>query len=204
MAIISKKNKIYLVVLTVISALIYSSWVYVDFIHAQRTVLEKLRYKSEALAMRERVAGMILTKQKATVAMALSLADDKNLKDDILDANIDKNYYKDLITKYKKNTLYQNIWIQIIDKDLISRYRSWTDIRDDDVTKIRRDVTEVIATKKVTYTIGYGKFDLSIKAIVPILKDGVVIGVLELISHFNSISLQMKKYDIDSVVILNQ
>ncbi len=154
--------------------------------------------------MQKRVAGMILTKQKATVAMALSLADNEHLMQNILERKIDRDYYKDLITKFKENTLYQNIWVQILDKDLTSRYRSWTDIKGDNISKARKDLVEIVRTKKVSYTISSDKFDLSIKAIVPILKDGEVIGILEIISHFNSISKQMKKYDVDSVVVLDK
>ena len=118
--------------------------------------------------MQKRVAGMILTKQKATVAMALSLADNEHLMQNILERKIDRDYYKDLITKFKENTLYQNIWVQILDKDLTSRYRSWTDIKGDNISKARKDLVEIVRTKKVSYTISSDKFDLSIKAIVPI------------------------------------
>ena len=49
-------------------------------------------------------------------------------------------------------------------------------------------MAEVIRTKEVLYTISSGKFALAIKALVPVIENGEVVGVLELISHFNSIA----------------
>ena len=184
--------------------MVYSAWTYIDLVQAKKESLAKLNYEAQALGMQKRVSSLILAKQKATAAMALSLSNDQHLAQNILDNKIDENYYKDLILKFKKNTHYQNIWIQILDKNLISIYRSWTDKSGDNIANLRKDLVEVIKTKKVRYTISSGKFDLSIKAIVPILKDKEIVGIFEIISHFNSISKQMKKFDIDSVVVLDK
>ena len=154
--------------------------------------------------MQKRLSAMILAKQKSTVAMALSLVSDEYLAQNILNDNISKEYYEVLIDSFKENTLYQNIWIQILDKDLNSIYRSWTDKKGDNLSKIRKDLLSVIKNQKTTYAISVGKFDLSIKAIVPIVKDSETVGILEVISHFNSISKQMKELDIDSVVVLDK
>ncbi|MBU1657829.1 sensor domain-containing diguanylate cyclase, partial [bacterium] len=49
-----------------------------------------------------------------------------------------------------------------------------------------------------------GKFDLSIKAIVPIIKNEKFIGIIEVISHFNSISKQLSESNIYSLVLLKK
>jgi len=185
-------------------ALLYSLLSYVDVVENKRNILEQENYKSQAISMQTRVAEMILTKQKSTIAMALSLANNDSLLKDILSADISTQYYKNLIEKFKKNTLYQNIWIHIIDKNLVSMYRSWSDKKGDNIASIRKDLIEVFKTKKVAYTISSGLFSLAIKAIVPILNNGEVVGILEVVSHFNSISKQMKKFDVDSVVVLDK
>ncbi len=154
--------------------------------------------------MNEKVSSMILQKQKSTVAMALSIASDDSLRDDILNAEISRDYYKSLIEKFQKNTLYKNIWIQILDKDLVSLYRSWSDKRGDNLSQIRKDLVRVAHTKEVFYSVSVGKFDLSIKAIVPLFKDSDFVGIIEVISHFNSIAAQLKKSQIDSVVVLKK
>jgi len=177
---------------------------YVDFIKEEKTALQELSYSSQAEDMRKRVEGMILAKQKATVAMALSLVNDSDFTEKIYNNKIPKGYYKDLIDKFQKSTQFKNIWIQVIDKDIVSLYRSWSNKSGDSLKEVRADLVEVMKTKKVTYSISSGKFDLTIKAIVPIIKDNEVKGVLEIVSHFNSISREMKKYDVESVVVLNK
>ena len=154
--------------------------------------------------MQKKLSSMIFSKQKSTVAMALSLSSDKQLAQSILNANVSSDYYVKLIESFKKNTLYQNIWIHLLDKDLNSLHRSWTDKKGDNVSDSRKDLVDVIKSKKTSYNISVDKFDLSIKAIVPILNDGSIVGIIEVVSHFNSISKEMKKIDIDSVVILDK
>lgn len=179
-------------------------WQYVYYVNDKKEERKIVNYQSQALNMRERIEGMILAKQKSTVAMALSLSNDTELLQSIRKDDMPNEYYKDLIENFKKNTLYKNIWIQILDKDLNSHYRSWTDKKGDNLKNVRKDLVEVIKTKKVTYSISSGRFDLTIKAIVPILSDKEVIGILEIISHFNSIAVEMKKFDVDSIVVLNK
>lgn len=170
----------------------------------KRETLKKENYKAQAAGMQKRVATMILAKQKSTVAMALALTNDEDLLNHIYNNKIPKGYYKKLIKNFREKTLYKNIWIQVVDKNVTSLYRSWTEKSGDSLKKVRTDLAEVLKTKKVTYTISSGKFDLTIKALVPILQGDEVKGVVEVISHFNSISKEMKKFDVDSVVLLDK
>ncbi|WP_373035189.1 diguanylate cyclase [Sulfurimonas sp.] len=154
--------------------------------------------------MHEKVAGMILQKQKATVAMALSIANERYLAEDIKNKNIRQDYYKSLIAKYKENTLYKNIWIQIFDENITSLYRSWSPKKGDNLKNIRQDLVNVVINEEVAYSVSVGKFDLSIKAIVPLFIGKEFVGIVEVISHFNSISKELKKSNIDSVVVLKK
>lgn len=184
--------------------LVYASWSYIDFLKSKRDELAISKHKAQALFMREKVSSMILQKQKSTIAMALSIASDKSLKVDILHNKIVPNYYKNLIDKFHTNTLYKNIWIQILDKDLTSMYRSWSDKRGDNLSAIRKDLVAVKENGKVTYSVSVGKFDLSIKAIVPLFNENKFLGIIEIVSHFNSIAKEFEKSDVDSVVVLKK
>ncbi len=154
--------------------------------------------------MKHRVSELILAKQKSTMAMALSIANDKKLASDIIDKNITQNYYDNLIKKYKTHTQYKNVWIHIIDDNLNSLYKNWNGKKSENLSKIRNDLKTVLTTKKIRYSIEVGKYDLGMKAIIPIFNGEKVVGILEMISHFNSISKQMKKFDVDSVVVAKQ
>jgi diguanylate cyclase (GGDEF)-like protein len=195
---------LYLLISAIFLLLLYTSWQYIDFLQSKRDALAASKHRVQALSMHEKVSSMILQKQKATVAMALSIASDRYLAENIKNKTIKEEYYKCLIAKFRENTLYKNIWIQILDKDINSLYRSWSPKRGDNLSKIRQDLVNVVQTKKVAYSVSVGKFDLAIKAIVPLFIDKEFVGIIEVISHFNSISKQLKKSDIDSVVVLKK
>jgi len=199
-----KQYKKYLIGFFVLVVLVYVSFRYIDYIHKQRSEHQNSTYKREVEAMKKRVSSMILTKQKATISIGLSLANDKSLIKHVASGKIPNDYYADVVDKYKRETLYKNIWIQVLDKNLTSIYRSWTSKKNDSMKVIRKDLFTVLKTKKPTYAISSGKYDLSIKAMIPLLKDDAVIGIVEIVSHFNSISKQMKYFNVDSVVLLSK
>jgi len=177
---------------------------YVDFLNSKKNSLTMSKHKMEALRMREQVSSLILLKQKATVAMALSLANDKNLALKVKNKEIEQEYYKQLIQNLTHETLYRNIWIQLFDKDINTLYRSWSHKRGDNLSNIRADLRKVAKDKKIIYSISAAKFNLSLKAIVPLFIKDEFVGIIEVISHFNSISKELKKSDIDSVVVLDK
>jgi len=175
-----------------------------DFLNSKKNSLAISKHKAEVLSMREQVSSLILLKQKATVAMALSLANDKNLALKVKNKEIEQDYYKQLIQNLTHETLYKNIWIQLFDKDVNTLYRSWSQKRGDNLSNIRADLRKVAKDKKIIYSISAAKFNLSLKAIVPLFIKDEFVGIIEVISHFNSISKELKKSDIDSVVVLDK
>ena len=184
--------------------MIYAANQYLNFLNLEKAAIENANYTFQAKEMQRSVSEMIASKQKSTIAMALSLTNDDRLLDDIKNKKISVTYYNDLIETFKRDTDYKNIWVQIIDKDLSSIYRSWSGVSGDSLAKVRNDLRNMAKSKKVVSSISSGKFTLSIKAMVPIWEKDKFVGVLEIISHFNSISKQMKKFDVESVVVLDK
>ncbi len=162
------------------------------------------KHQAEVTLMREQVSSLILLKQKATIAMALSLANDKSLALKVKNRDIEQDYYKQLIQNLTQETLYKNIWIQLFDRDINTLYRSWSQKRGDNLSKIRTDLQETVKNKKVVYSISAAKFNLSLKAIVPLFVKDEFVGIIEVISHFNSITKELQKSNIDSVVVLDK
>ncbi len=154
--------------------------------------------------MREKVQAMIRSKQNATLAIAISLASDQNFAKQIKNQRIDETYYTKLIKSFKDETIYKNIWLQVLNDDLTSIYRSWSDRKGDNLKKVRKDLVDFQKTYKTTYSISVGIHDLTIKAIVPVVYEDETVGILEVISHFNSIAKLLEESDIDSVVILDK
>ena len=175
-----------------------------EFLSYKKDSLTMTKHQAEVTFMREQVSSLILLKQKATIAMALSLANDKSLALKVKNRDIEQDYYKQLIQNLTQETLYKNIWIQLFDRDINTLYRSWSQKKGDNLSSIRTDLQETVKNKKVIYSISAAKFNLSLKAIVPLFVKGEFVGIIEVISHFNSISKELKKSNIDSVVVLDK
>lgn len=199
-----KHKKIYFSLFLVFILLSILSWISIEYLKNQRDELTLLKHLEQVKSMRQELSSMILQKQKATVAIALSMANDKALSKSLLKKKIKDKYYADLVKNLGEYTLYKNIWIQIFDVKAISLYRSWSPIKGDSLLNIRSDIKDVIRTKKISFSISVGKFDLSIKAIVPVFHEEKFVGVVEVVSHFNSISKQHSLYGIDSLVVLKK
>jgi len=199
-----KSYKLYFIVIISISLVLFFSFLYFDFLKGQSDKLKNTNYQLQASLMQEEVSAMILQKQKSTVAIALSIANDEKLAFYLSKEKIPHNYYAKLIKKFTKHTLYKNIWIHILDKNATSLYRSWTTKKGDNLKKIRIDLAKVTTTQIIKSSISVGKYDLSIKAIVPIFHNDKFIGMIEIISHLNSITNQLKAYNINSAVVVKK
>ncbi|MBS4067011.1 MAG: diguanylate cyclase [Sulfurimonas sp. RIFOXYD12_FULL_36_11] len=188
----------------IIVIFIFIGWFYLEFIIKEKNKLRDENYRSEALLMQKKADSLILAKQKSTVAIALSMANDKNLSNDILENNISQHGYEDLISKLNEYTFYKNIWVQIFDKDLNSMYKSWDKTKGENKKEFRGDILKAVLLKKPLFSINSGMHDLSIRAIVPLFREDENIGAIEVISHFNSISKEMQNFGIESVVVLEK
>ena len=200
----TKQKKLYAVILVIFIVLSLFSWTSFEYLKTQRSELTAQKYLEQTKFTKQELSNLIYQKQKSTVAIALTMANNTALSQSVAQKEIADDYYLKLIENYKEHTLYKNIWVQILDKNATSLYRSWSSKKGDNLLNIRDDVREVVESKKVLSSISVGKFDLSIKAIVPIFHDKVFVGIVETISHFNSIANQLSFHDINSVVILKK
>ena len=147
---------------------------------------------------------MIDEKRNATLTIAMALAEDSQIKKALIDddfKNID--LYK-FSLKLRKNSDFKNVWFQIVSKDGVSKYRSWTKKRGDSVVNARIDVSKMIKEPKIMSTISTGKFDMTFKSMVPVFKNERFIGIIETITHFNSIYKNLLKKDIESVFLVDK
>jgi diguanylate cyclase (GGDEF)-like protein len=161
----------------------------------------KSQYALQATSLREKLKNEILKKKESTAYIAISLANNEDLAQRVEDKNFPQNYFNSLIKRLKTNKKYKNVWIQIVNKDGVSLYRSWTKKRYDSLIGFRQDLEKILKTHKLGFWISIGKFDLSFKTIVPVFKNNSFTGIVEVITHFNSISEALLKKGIGSVVI---
>lgn len=149
------------------------------------------------------VATLIDEKKDATLAMAISLA-----SNDIFKVALKKNdsssiSLKNISNDFRDNTVFKNIWLQILDKNGRSFLRSWTDKKGDDLS-FREDVKVILKDKQIRTTLSVGRFSISFKSMVPIVENGELLGVFEIISHFNSIEKKLAQSGYSSLVLVDK
>ena len=181
-----------------------AGWKSIEYVKSSRNKFINENIKSQANSMQVSLANIISLKQHTIMVMALSIINSKELSNFVVNKKVPKNYYDDLIENIKKNKFYKNVWIQVVDDNLNSIYRSWSENKYDNLSNIRKDLVDVAKTKRPIFSLGVGKYDLSIKAIIPIFSEDRFIGILEVISHFNSISKRLSESNSGSVVLLKK
>ena len=155
--------------------------------------------------MRKLFTDEIKRKQDNTLNMAFILSQDQNLINALKTKNKSLLNYDNTLLFLHDNSDYKNLWLQIVDKDGRSFYRSWRKITGDDLSNVRTDLDELIKNPKPTTNISSGLFDLTLKAINPIYDlNGEFLGFLEFVSKFNSISKNLKFKNIEPIFILSR
>ncbi|WP_415895489.1 EAL domain-containing protein [Neptuniibacter sp. PT34_22] len=160
-----------------------------------------------AQEMNTNVNRLIDSKKKSTLALTLALADNSIIKSVLLDSASEDSLVASsqrLSAELRKHTKYKNVWIQVIDADGISRSRSWVDRYGDPIYKVRKDIRQILQHPHVIETISVGKFTISFKSIVPVFSEREFIGVVEVITHFNSIIKELEQRGIQSVVLADK
>jgi len=144
---------------------------------------------------------LIKDKQNTTLAIALALAKNNNLYNFMKNEEYEKLNYQKIVDEIAQNSKYKNVWIQIVDKNGNSIYRSWTDKKGDNLL-FRKDLKNTLTSQAISTSISVGLFNLTLKARTPIYdNENNFQGALEIITHFNSISKDLKDNNIESLVI---
>ncbi len=158
----------------------------------EKELLEK-KYSDLTNNLENKVNSLIQTKQNATLAIALTLSENDKIKTSFLNQEIyDLN---NLANKLNEHTDFKNVWFQLIDKNGISIYRSWTADRFDKIKNLRLDLQELYKNPQIKSTISVGKYDITFKSIIPIYHNNQFLGVLDIVTHFNSITKELKDSD---------
>lgn len=174
------------------------------FLQIKTDLLINEKYSNIADKIKSTTKDFIDAKSEANLFIALSLAHDKRYVDSIANstkADFDLDSFSELLNK---NTEFKNVWIQVSDYKGISIYRSWTKERGDDLTKVRKDMVEMIKNPKIRSTISTGIYDITFKSMVPIFKDDVYMGTIEVITKFNSIAKQLQNNGFEPVMLVDK
>lgn len=167
-------------------------------------VLKNERYLEVSKTAKNELKTLIDEQAESVLQISLSMAENVEIKSVLLNKSDKELDLKSFSEKLRKHTSLKNVWFQVSTAEGISVYRSWTKKRGDDLKKFRLDIVKMLENPKVITSISVGKFDLTFKAIVPIVEDGKMIGIFETIAKFNSISIKMLSKGFDSIILVDK
>ena len=188
------KNKyIFSLVISMTLIVVVSIVLGMYFILSKEDELLTKKYSDLTNNLENKVHSLIQTKQNATLAIALTLSENDKIKNSLLNQEVyDLNNLANRLNEY---TDFKNVWFQLIDKNGISIYRSWTTDRFDKIKNLRLDLQELYKNPQIKSTISVGKYDIAFKSIIPIYHNKQFLGVLDIVTHFNSITKELKDSD---------
>lgn len=173
--------------------------VYSSISKKQDEILEKI-YQTTYKNINEKVSNLISDKSNTSLAIAIALSKDENLYSHFRNEDYEKLNYKGIAKLIEDNSKYKNIWIQVLDKNRNSIYRSWTNIRGG--LQFRDDLQNQNVLRNISTSISIGLFNIGIKARTPILdENNELFGALEVVTHFDSISEDLEKDSLEPIVI---
>ncbi len=141
-------------------------------------------------------------KQKALNAIALALEFDSNITKRVAAGKIPENYAVSLMQQLRRFSNYKNIWMQLYDKKgRMLFYQSWVKEQDGAGEIVRMPFPK----RRIVDYIDVDVYDLCINSLLKLQDErGEGVGALNLKAHFNSISAELTKYGIDSVVVVDK
>ena len=162
-------------------------------------------YNSKILEIKKMFTDEVSKKKGNTSTITYIISRDHSISEALLKKDKNLINFQELLENIQHFSEYKNLWIQIIDKDGFSFYRSWTNQVGDNAAAARLDVVDMIKNPKEMTTISTGRFDMTFKTMLPIYdKNKNFIGMIEMISKFNSIAQEFKNKNIEPLFILHE
>ena len=199
-----RKKNIYITLFSFLLLTVFIvSGTYYYILNKQKTLLTSI-YDSTNTNILKLTQNFLENKRDTTISIALALAKDNELQRIVTNQEYEKLNYKEISEQMRNNTKFRNIWIQIVDNKGNSVYRSWVDKKGDSLL-FRKDLKEFIENRQISTSISVGLFALTIKARAPIIdRENNFLGAIEVISHFDSITNDLRENNIDSLVITDK
>ncbi|PLY08168.1 MAG: hypothetical protein C0625_02995 [Arcobacter sp.] len=168
---------------------------------------ELLSKKYDAISknLQEKLKSLVEKKKNATLALTITLANNTDVKEIIRNKTFLNNKLNKLSLLLRKETDFKNVWFHVIDNKGFSVFRSWSEKKNDNLLKVRKDIKDMVQEPKIKSTISVGKYDITFKAMVPIYVDNKFIGIIESITHFNSITRGLRiSNKLEPIIVLEE
>lgn len=189
----------------VVASFLFMMFVY--FIVSYNLELPKIQheiYLKNAKSLHKMFQNQVEQNQGKTASITYLLSKTPSVVEALKQKNAKLIDFSETIQGIENYGKYKNLWIQVIDADGFSFYRSWTDNVGDSVSQIRVDVAEMIQNPKPMYNISTGRFDMTFKTILPLYDNEKFIGMIELISHFDDIAQIFQDKEIEPLFVVDE
>ena len=173
------------------------------YIQSQYIQINRTNYVT---AIHNEVELLIELKKKKTFDIARRIALDKNLVEIMQKKEYEKLYDDGVFKIAKKFKSFKNIALHIVDGEGMNRYLSWTKKSlGKNVLNVRKDLQTLYLNPHEMGAVSVGKFDMTFKGIVPIYDAShTFLGIIEVITHFNSISKYLAKDSIYTALVIDK
>ena len=157
-------------------------------------------------AIHKEIQLLITLRETNTFDIAKRIALNKNLISVMKNEEWDKLYDDNVFKIAKDFKHFPNIALHVVDKEGNNRYLSWTKKSlGENIVRVRDDLQKLYKDPKPMSNISVGKFDITFKGTVPIYDENKnFLGVIEVITHFNSISQHLQKDQIYSALVIDK
>jgi two-component system, NtrC family, C4-dicarboxylate transport sensor histidine kinase DctB len=166
--------------------------------------IQKNQYKAKSQENNNLLTTLIDNKKNATLTLAIAISQFETIQNALEHNDYEKINLNSFSSTLEANSDYKNIWIQVISKEGVSKYRSWTNKKNDSLLHIREDLRLMLKNPQIMSTISVGIFDMTFKSMVPLFKEDVFLGVVEVITHFNSITRHLQNDGIMPLILVNK
>ncbi|MGC9385316.1 MAG: EAL domain-containing protein [Hydrogenovibrio sp.] len=167
--------------------------------------MTQLAYQQKSQEIHNTVNTLIQNQMSELTFIALSLAQDAQLKQALITHSPNNLSYQDYLHTLAEHSDLKPLWLHIVDRDGNSFYRSWTPKRGDNVLDARRDLQKMLQAPQILQVVSTGLYDMTFKSSVPIYdkqqQNKQLVGVFEVIGKFAPVVSHLKKRHIDSVLL---
>ncbi|WP_419763757.1 MAG: ATP-binding protein [Arcobacter sp.] len=184
---------------------LFFTFIIVDhFLSNKIDILTHNKYMYTSNNLKEQINEAIKNKANSTLNIAISLSENSGYKEFLKNKKDFKIDLKNVSLKIKEHSNYKNVWVHLVDKNGISRYRSWSPKKNDDITSIRKEIPGLLKNPKISSVISVGIFDMTFKSIVPVFDENEFLGLIEIITKTNSIAKDFEEKELDLVILVDE
>lgn len=192
-----------LFIVIILLVILFKIWLY----QQESEMLRQAVYEAHKQDIQAEVNALVSEQKSAALALALMLAENPNVQKLLtLPCCEFSAGLTNIAQRIQSKTPSNDIWLQVINRDVISVERSWTARRGDSLAGIRTDLEYLInnPNEAPTTTVSTGLFAMTFKSMVPVFDGAKLLGVVEVVSQFQPLIDRLNIENTRSLVLADK